>query len=304
MRPGTPGREGGSVRRAQYFAVFPPLLRRPAVLFAVLLGLLSLLGACAEEPTRDVRWVSLAPSTTEVLFAVGAGPEVAAVCAPADWPPQAARLPIAASWERVDVEAVVALRPRGCFTVEGMNPPEALKTLRRLGIPVHVFSARNLLDIASMLEVVGRLTGHEEEGLRAGRRFREAASRLTASLPSGTVAAVVVVGLDPLVATGGRTFLDDLLGAAGYRNVLHGAGEAYPILSLEDLVRLRPTFLILPEGEVPESRAQALRTELSALLGREVRTVMVPADHLVRPGPRSLSALASLVRARREGAGP
>lgn len=288
------------MRRA--FSFLPPALpaRRRAALAGVLLGLL-LAGACAAEGLRETRWVSLAPSATEVLFAVGAGPEVAAVCAPADWPPEARRLPVAASWERVDVEAVAALGPRACFTVEGMNPPEALETLRRLGIPVHVFPARNLGDIPAMLEAVGRLTGHEGEGARAARRFREEAARLTAGLPPGKVPAAVVVGLDPLVAAGGGTFLDGLLSAAGFRNVFQGAGEAYPVVSLEDLVRLAPGLLVLPAGEVPEGRARGLQKDLSGLLGREVRTMAVPADLLVRPGPRSLSALALLVEARRKG---
>lgn len=291
------------MRRAFSFGPFPPILRRLGPLAGALLGLL-LPAACAWEVPSEPRWVSLAPSATEVLFAVGAGPEVVAVCAPADWPPEAARLPVAASWERVDVEAVAALRPRACFTVEGMNPPEALETLRRLGIPVHVFPARNLGDLPAMLEAVGRLTGHGREGAEAAARFRREAARLTEGLSTEAVPAAVVVGLDPLVVAGGGTFLDGLLGAAGFRNVFHGAGESYPVVSLEDLVRLGPSLLVLPEGEVPEGRAEALRRDLSGLLGGEVRMVAVPADLLVRPGPRCLSALAVLVKARREGSAP
>lgn len=291
------------MRRAFSFRSTLHPLRPLAGPAAVVLGLL-LLAACGAEAPREARWVSLAPSATEVLFAVGAGPEVAGVCAPADWPPEASGLPAVASWERVDVEAVAALRPRACFTVEGMTAPEALETLRRLGIAVHVFPARSLEDIPAMLEAVGRLTGREGEGTEAARRFREEAARLTTGLPAEKVPAAVVVGLDPLVAAGGGTFLDGLLGAAGFRNVFSPSGEAYPVVSLEDLVRRGPSLLVLPEGEVPAERAEDLRKALSGLLGREVRAVGIPADLLVRPGPRSLSALARLVRARREGAGP
>ncbi|MGC8763996.1 MAG: ABC transporter substrate-binding protein [Acidobacteriota bacterium] len=291
------------MRRAFCFRSTLQPLRPSAGPAAVVLGLL-LLAACGAEAPREARWVSLAPSATEVLFAVGAGPQVAGVCAPAGWPPEASGLPAVASWERVDVEAVAALRPRACFTVEGMNPPEALETLRRLGIAVHVFPARNLEDIPAMLEAVGRLTGHGEEGDEAARRFREEAARLTTGLPAEKVPAAVVVGLDPLVAAGGGTFLDGLLGAAGFRNVFSPSGEAYPVVSLEDLVRRGPSVLVLPAGEVAEARAGALGRDLAALLGRPVRTVTVPADLLVRPGPRSLSALALLAAARREGAGP
>lgn len=280
---------------------FPPPLR-PAAAAAVLA--LCLVLACAAGGPGEARWVSLAPSATEVLFAVGAGPEVAGVCAPADWPPEAAGRKVVASWERVDVEAVVAVRPRACFTVEGMNPPEAVATLRRLGIPVHVFPARSLGDVPAMLEAAGRLTGRREKGAEAARRFREEVSLLTSGLSKERIPAAVVVGLDPLVVAGGQSFLNDLLEAAGFENVFVGLTEAYPLVSLEELVRRRPAVLVLPEGEVPEGRAASLRAELEGLQGGPVRAVAVPADLLVRPGPRSLRALEILVRARRGGGTP
>jgi len=87
---------------------------------AAILVLPAIAPASQEKPRR---WVSLAPSMTEILFDVGAGREVAGVCAPSDYPPEARALPAVASFEKVDLERLLALRPSACFTVEGMQSP-------------------------------------------------------------------------------------------------------------------------------------------------------------------------------------
>ena len=256
-------------------------------------------GPSAARPAAQGRWVSLSPSMTEVLFAVGAGPEVAGVCAPASYPPEARALPAVASWDRVDVEAILALHPRACFTVGGMQSPEVLATLRRLGVPVFVYPMRNLNDLWRCMTDVGKRTGH---GREAGDLVRALQSRVRAASPAGgeaRLSAVVVVGLDPLVAAGRGCFLDGVLRAAGYANALGAVAESYPALSVERVAEAEPEVLIMPQGEIPAGLGKAFAARLRKLEGKPVREVWVPADLLVRPGPRTVEAIEALAAARR-----
>ncbi len=256
-------------------------------------------GPSAAQSAVHGRWVSLSPSMTEVLFAVGAGREVAGVCAPASYPPEARALPAVASWDRVDVEAILSLHPKTCFTVEGMQSPEVLATLRRLGVPVLVYPMRNLEDLWQCMMDVGKRTGH---GREARDLVRVLESRVRAASPVGgepRLSAVVVVGLDPLVAAGRGSFLDGVLQAAGYKNALGAVAESYPALSVERVAAAEPAVLIMPEGEIPADLGNAFAARLRKLEGKPLREIWVPADLLVRPGPRTVEAIEALASARR-----
>lgn len=270
--------------------------------FALLL--FPLLASCGGGPStapsaEHGRWVSLSPSMTEILFAVGAGPEVAGVCAPASYPPEARALPAVASWNRVDVEAILSLRPKACFTVEGMQSPEVLATLRRLGVPVFVYPMRNLGDLWRCMADVGRRTGHGREAEEVARNLESRVRAASSEAGEPRLRAVVVVGLDPLVAAGRGSFLDGVLQAAGYKNALGGVAESYPALSVERVAAAEPQVLVMPEGEIPASLGKAFAARLRKLEGKPVREIWVRAGLLVRPGPRIVEAIEELAAARR-----
>ncbi|MEW6756954.1 MAG: helical backbone metal receptor [Acidobacteriota bacterium] len=256
-------------------------------------------------PSGSARWVSLAPSMTEILFAVGAGREVAGVCEPADRPPEAASLPRVASWERLDVEAVVALAPSACFTVSGMQTPSALASLERFGIPVHAYPMESLEDVFSAVESVGARTGRAAEGLGLAESYRARVRAAGRGIPPGPPErALAVVGLNPLVVAGGPSFLTGVLRAAGFENALEGRGEGYPAVSLEDAAAAAPDAVVFPEGEMSAGSVRLFLERLEEASGRPARAVPVPADLLVRPGPGSVEAVERLARERGAGGTP
>ncbi len=275
--------------------------RGSAALQLLLLAVLSLACTSAPVPPKPAspRWVSLAPSLTEILFAVGAGGEVAGVCAPVTYPPEAARVRAVASWDRVDTEALVAIAPTACFTVEGMQGPQPLDALRRLGVEVHVYPMRSLADLRSCILDVGARTGHAAEAAR----LTAAMDKRTASADPGPrfrrLPVLVLVGLDPLVAAGPESFLSEVLQRAGFRNALSAGGEPYPALSLEDAAEADPSAVVYPQGEIGPEAVRAFLAALQRVLGRPVAAVPVPADLLVRPGPRTVDAVEMLSRVRK-----
>lgn len=278
---------------------------RRAILFSALLVALSELGCGAPSAPAAAhgprRWVSLSPAMTEVLFAVGAGPEVAGVCAPATYPPEARDRRVVASFERLDLEGIVALKPDACFTTTGVQDGEALGTLRRLGCLVRVYDVPDLAHLTRCMRDAGAKTGHAETGEAAARGFEERVRRAAPPPGEPPVPAVVVVGLDPLVVAGRASFLADVLRAAGFSNALQSAGESYPVVSLESLAACHPRVVVFPGGEIPREEAGALLTRLNRLLAAPARRVEVPADLLVRPGPRTADAVEILARARGGG---
>ncbi len=240
---------------------------------------------------------------TEILFAVGAGSEVAGVCAPSTFPPQAATLPAVASWDRLDVERVLALAPAACFTLEGMQSPQSLDALRRLGVEVDTYSIRSLDDLWDCMASVGKRTGHERKAREVVAGLKSRVAKAVEGLSGPPRRALVVVGLDPLVAAGPGSFITAVLRAAGFENALEGVGDAYPVLSMEAAAAAAPEALIVPEGEISAESCERFEADLSRLTARPIQSIAIPADLLVRPGPRTADAVESLAAARREGTG-
>src|SRR5438874_1265681 len=122
------------------------------------------------------RIVSLAPHATELLFAAGAGAHVVGVLAPADWPPEAKRVPRVGDATGVDLERIVALKP-DLVVVWPYLAPAAVQRLREVGVPVFVSDPQTPEAIAADLERLGALVGVPATASAVAASFR---SRLKA----------------------------------------------------------------------------------------------------------------------------
>jgi len=119
------------------------------------------------------RVVSLAPHVTELLFAAGAGDALVGVVSYSNYPPEATRLPVIGSHERLNLEAILALKPDLLVAWKSGNVRTQVEQLGKLGIPVFYSEPRQLDDIASNLERLGRLTGTSATASLAARNFRQ-----------------------------------------------------------------------------------------------------------------------------------
>jgi len=256
--------------------------------------------SCSHYKNPHKRWTSLSPSITEILFAIGAGPEVGGVCAPADYPAAAAALPVVASWQKVNVEAIVAASPEYCFTIDGMQPPRVLNTLSRLGVKVRSYPMGNLDDLFGCIESVGALTGHGDEADRIVAAMKQRISSARLGLPRDSVDAVIVVGIKPLVVAGRNSFMDDMLRAAAFRNSIAERWGNWPQVSLETVALSKPRIVVYPRGEFPRKDVDVFLANLDKLLDRPVRPLAIDADLLSRPGPRTPLAIEQLCEERKE----
>ncbi len=280
---------------------------RRAALIAIAAGL----AACAEprgagpDAAAPDRVVSLSPSTTEAIFAIGAGGLLVGRSRYCDHPPEAALLPAVGGFADPSVEAIVALRPTIVVGARGPAGPALDKTLRARGIATTFPETESMAQIEAMIEDLGRRLGHAGDAARVvdGLRARRAAiAAAVASRPP--VRALFLFDAGPIVAAGPGSFPDELVRLAGGVNVVD-AGGAYPTLGLERVLALDPDVILDATaaahggGGVSALAAAPGFRELRAVRAGRVRTL--DGATALRPGPRIGDGLAVVARALHDG---
>lgn len=197
------------------------------------------------------RIVSLAPSTTEILYAIGAGSQMVGRDQFSDYPAEAKSLPsISTSMGTLNTEAVVALQP-DLVLAAPILAPEQIQTLRNLGLTV--FLVPNPTDFEGLyqnLANVGALTGRGAEAQALASRSRERVAAVEQVISKATSKPKVFYELDgsdpakPWTAGPGN-FIDLLIRMAGGQNAAAGLKEAYAQISVEELVSQNPDVIIL-----------------------------------------------------------
>ncbi|MGD0524463.1 MAG: helical backbone metal receptor [Polyangiaceae bacterium] len=246
------------------------------------------------------RIVSLGPSTTEALFAIGAGDRVVARSRYCDWPPEATKLPAVGGMEP-DVEAILQLSPDLVVGPSGQWSGRFSETMHAHGIatwfPDEIAS---LAGVDALLLALGDRSGRASEARTLDARIdaREAAiEKATASAPRLRV--LLVVGVAPVVVAGPRTFADDLLRHAGATNAVT-EGTAWPVLGFERAVELDPDVILDASGAEGGGGAR-ITPETPGWSGvravREGHVVPLHDERVLRPGPRIAEGLAVLAHA-------
>jgi iron complex transport system substrate-binding protein len=200
-------------------------------------------------PKKPRRIVSLSPTATESLFAIGAGPQVIAVDDRSDHPRAAPRTKL--SGFTPNVEAIAAYRPD--LVVIAYDPKGLSTALRKLRITVvHHDGARSFAGAYTQIRQLGLVTGHASEARRLVAGMKTRIARLVeASRPTGARLSVYHE-LDPdLFSATSKTFVGKVYAALGMRNIADAAdatGTGYPQLSAEYVVAASPDVIVLADG--------------------------------------------------------
>ena len=201
-------------------------------------------GERVELPAPARRIVSLAPHATELLFAAGAGNRVVGVLSPADWPPEAARLPRVGDARALDLERIVALAPDLAVTWPYLAPAQ-IERLRTLGVPVYVSDPRTPEAIAEDIERLGVLAGSTETAAARATAFRE---RLAAvhdrARDHDRLPVFYEIWNKPLYTIGGKHLISAALELCGARNVFAWLALPAPQVSVEAVLAAAPDAII------------------------------------------------------------
>jgi iron complex transport system substrate-binding protein len=250
----------------------------------------------AARPREVRRIVSLAPSSTEILYALGAGDRLVGVDQYSDWPPEALKVPRVGSDLSPSVERILALKPDVVFVATSANSRELPEELSRLGVRVvisHVVTLDDLWrDIVDSGDAIGR---HDAAATLAARlRARVDATRArVAALPP--VKALVVVWADPLTVVGGHSFVDDAIRAAGGNNIAGDSPQPYPQYSVERMLARAPDVIVVGSHKGGPSSAK-LGAYVSVPAVKNGRVHAIDGDLLFRPGPRIVDGVELLAR--------
>lgn len=254
-----------------------------------------------DRPAQKV--ASLAPSNTEILFAIGAGAQVIARDSFSDFPEQAlAVADIGGGFGEIDTETLVSLEPDLVLAAE-INPVENVQMLEDLGLKVFYLSNPKELDgLYENLRTVARLVGHEAEteGLIESLKLRVSTiEEKVSSLQERPLVFYELDGTDPSApwTSGPGTFIDLLLTKAGGDNLGNTLDSEWVQISVEELITQNPDVILLGDytwgGITPEDIAARPGWEVIAAVQNE--QVYTFDDNLVsRPGPRMIDGLEAL----------
>lgn len=251
-------------------------------------------------PDSPVRVVSLAPSITEIIFALQEGSRLKGVTQHCDFPPEVQSLPRIGSYVHPDLEKIVALKPDLCIATKDGNPQEVVDRLSALNIAVYVVNPRNLNTIMDTILEIGSLLKADEKArlLTNDMRSRIDKVKLRVSSSARRLGVFFQIGITPIVSVGTNTFIHELITTAGGRNLAEGTTN-YPRFSREQVVTLKPDVIIISSmtrGQVFEKvKAEWNRWgNMPAVVNQ--RIFIVDSNILDRPTPRLVEGLEMLVR--------
>jgi iron complex transport system substrate-binding protein len=280
------------------------MIRRPR-LFALYFRLIGLFFFIALPSSSDAasvgfsrRIVSLAPSLTETVFALGFGDRLVGVTNHCDYPAEAKNLPKVGDFMSPSLEVIAAQRPDLVIGVVGAIDPAKAREMERLGLNVALLSLSTVSEILSSFKRIAALLGDAEAGERLVRKltlqFDKVTNRVAHTPRRSTL---MVVGLRPLVAVGGKNFLDELITLAGGANIARNAPQPWLNLPDEYVVAKAPQ-IIIEAGMGSDTAAPARHwSDLKSIPAvKERRVYTYNSDKILRPGPRIGDGLEELAR--------
>jgi len=239
------------------------------------------------------RIVTLAPHLAEIAFAAGAGSRLVGVSSFSRHPAEAERLPMVASYGRVDIERLIALRPDLVLAWRSGNSALQIERLERIGIRVFVTEVRALADIPRIVRVVGALAGSVDVAEARALQFENEISDLRKRYAAERrVAVFLEIWHAPTLTVNGVHLISDALRLCGGRNVFAVAKPLTPLVSREQILDARPEAIVT--GGVANEATEAWKGLEPVPAVRNRRIYSVDPDLLHGQGPRLLEGVRAL----------
>jgi iron complex transport system substrate-binding protein len=243
------------------------------------------------------RIVSLSPSNTEILFALGAGDKVVGVTSFCDYPEEAKKVEQVGSFDGPNMELIKKVQPD--VVLAGYIQEEGVKALENMGIPVIVTEAESFEAIYQSIGLIGRITGTDAKAEEIIAGMKTKISDIQAKTKDKKKPSVFyVVWADPLTTAGSKTFINDVIKAAGGINVAEKV-ESWAKYSAEELVKDNPEMLVAAlhstdKGMNKEDLSKnPVFSKLECVKNGKVY-VMTDDNVMSRPGPRIVQAVEEL----------
>ncbi len=269
-------------------------MKKVFISISIILALSTAVYAADAFPPKRI--ITLAPSVTEIVYALGLGDNIVGVTTFCDYPEEAKKKPKVGGMSNPSLEAVVSLKPDVVVMTTDGNPKEFQERLSSLKIKTYVFEARRLSDLPEGIRGVGRalevrdraesLAADIEKGIRAFRAKREGRAG------SGRKV-LFIVWPEPLIVAGPRTVMDDAFSLLGEINIASNAKTEYPKYSIEEVIRQSPEVLFIGKSMGMDMRevSRGLLDRMKSVPAVRNGRVYFLSDRLFRLGPRVLKGI-------------
>jgi len=196
--------------------------------------------------------VSLAPSNTEIIYALGLEDKLVAVTEYCNYPEGALSKEKVGGFDNVDIERIVVLNP-ALILAEDLHKHEVIPALERLGFPVIALVPHNLEEIMDSIELIGRVTGAEDRAQQVvedmSREIEMITDKTNKIAEADRPAVLYVIWHEPMMSVGNDTRIHELIEKAGGINIAAIAGEGYPTLTLEEIINANPQVILVNEED-------------------------------------------------------
>ncbi len=236
------------------------------------------------------RIVAIPPSSTEILFSIGAEDKIAGISLQCDYPPETRDIEKVGSYAFPDMEKILSLNPDLVILSPGIHDDLA-ESLRKMGIRVYVSSVRSIEDIFHEIEFLGKITGKEEEADALVRKLKKEMEEVRVE---GKCRVFVEINENPLMTSGGISYINEMLSIAGGVNIFGDIPSSFPVVDQEEVIRRNPeVILVLHPSSKEEIKKRLGWSEIEAVK-RDRIYIMPSFDELMRPGPRFITGIKKL----------
>lgn len=265
-----------------------------ALIFAVLLS-----GCAKKSETAKNDYpqsiVALSPASAEILFAVGAGKQISAVSDFTDYPAEATELPKVGGFDgkTLSMEKILSFKPDLVYLTDGMHN-FLIEGLEANKIAYYVSTASSIKNLEQEIQQIGELTGHTAEAKKVIAEMNQKISSFR-DTSAATPSVYYEVWNAPYMSAGSTSFINDVISAAGGKNLFSDLSEAYPMVSEETIIARQPEIILISAASGISAETVGSRAGWKNIPAVKNNCVYIIDDNLfTRPGPRIADAVQTL----------
>ncbi len=244
--------------------------------------------------------VSLAPSTTEMIFALGAEKSLVARSEACDWPPEVEDFPAVVTYPELDLPGIVEFEPDLVIATDEIFDVQVGDFFDRYKIPLYFQSYESIDDVFRNMTALGDMLDRKKAAETLVDSLRRIEERIADTMAiQAKYSSMIIVGVKPIIVAGGKGYLNDMLTKAGSKNAFAQIDAKYPVVTPEAVLQAAPEVIIIPSNQ--QNIYQDFASEYPILhlnmpASQTNRIYQIEPDLLLRPGPRTVEGLAYLAR--------
>jgi iron complex transport system substrate-binding protein len=255
-------------------------------------------GRTVAVPDHAHRVISLSPSITNSVYALGAQGDLVGITDFTEFPAQAAQeKPSVGAIVNPSLERIVSLHPDLILALPEFNGGETMAALERMGVPVFMFHSGDISHIYETVEIIGRVLGREREAmvLVTQLRAREAEVRAQSEgKPKPT--AVLVLTINPLITAGKNAFITQMIEAAGVRSITDDVKQDWLQMNIEAILPRNPEYILLMKNGPVTLKAMQTSAGWNSLEAVKRGRIIILDNRIQVPAPVAFDGLEDFAR--------